>query len=143
MRCVTNSYAVGDKPRAMRGRAGSTGNDLDSPAHMDPRVRDWATFQHTRPSSMLAHKGCGLLRYGFAKQILSIAKHKQSFANDFAEIPVRKQFFGVSQLYTVIRHDFPLWVLMGPNFWRMSYSFLLLSFSDIRDEQLFLSTAYS
>jgi hypothetical protein len=23
----------------MRGRAGSTGNDLDAPAHMDPKVR--------------------------------------------------------------------------------------------------------
>ena len=129
MRCVTSSFAVGDKPRAMRGRAGSTGNDLDSPAHMDPRVRDWATFQHTRPSSMLAHKGCAwvaALRVCQTNIKYCNAKHKQSFANDFGEIPIRKQFFGESQLYTVIRHDFPLWVLMGPNVWRMSYSFLLL-----------------
>ena len=37
-----NKYKLnnaGDKPRAMRGRAGSTGNDLDAPAHMDPKVR--------------------------------------------------------------------------------------------------------
>jgi len=27
----------GDKPRPMRGRAGSTGNDLDSPTHVDPK----------------------------------------------------------------------------------------------------------
>jgi hypothetical protein len=34
-----NVNNAGDKPRAMRGRAGSTGNDLDAPAHMDPKVR--------------------------------------------------------------------------------------------------------
>jgi len=27
----------GDKPRPMRGRAGSTGNDLDNPTHVDPK----------------------------------------------------------------------------------------------------------
>jgi hypothetical protein len=42
---VTSVFLLGDKPRAMRGRAGSTGNDLDSPAHMDPRVSfsSWST----------------------------------------------------------------------------------------------------
>ncbi|XP_023346173.1 unconventional myosin-Va, partial [Eurytemora carolleeae] len=29
---------LGDKPRAMRGRAGSVGNDLDGPGNMDPKV---------------------------------------------------------------------------------------------------------
>ena len=27
----------GDKPRPMRGRAGSTGTDLDTPSHLDPK----------------------------------------------------------------------------------------------------------
>jgi hypothetical protein len=35
---------AGDKPRAMRGRAGSTGNDLDAPAYMDPKVGTLVRF---------------------------------------------------------------------------------------------------
>jgi len=48
----------GDKPRPMRGRAGSTGNDLDTPTHLDPKeALDGLLTQLTRFHLVLQKHG--------------------------------------------------------------------------------------